>query len=168
MQLVKTPITYGAITTAAETPFLRRLESIYRDFRTLIQQYHPDCVAMERLYFTSNQKTVIDVAQARGVLMLTAQLEQIPVSEYTPLQVKQAVVGYGRAEKKQVMELTRRILKLQKIPKPDDAADASSSELKQWYFFKIMNLMTLLTTKPFRNVVNPSVSAMQIKPCCKI
>ena len=116
-----TPITYGAITTAAETP---RLESIYRDFRTLIQQYHPDCVAMERLYFTSNQKTVIDVAQARGVLMLTAQLEQIPVSEYTPLQVKQAVVGYGRAEKKQVMELTRRILKLQKIPKPDDAADA--------------------------------------------
>ena len=112
-----TPITYGAITTAAETPFLRRLESIYRDFRTLIQQYHPDCVAMERLYFTSNQKTVIDVAQARGVLMLTAQLEQIPVSEYT-------VVGYGRAEKKQVMELTRRILKLQKIPKPDDAADA--------------------------------------------
>ena len=61
-----TPITYGAITTAAETPFLRRLESIYRDFRTLIQQYHPDCVAMERLYFTSNQKTVIDVAQARG------------------------------------------------------------------------------------------------------
>ena len=108
-----TPITYGAITTAAETPFLRRLESIYRD-----------CVAMERLYFTSNQKTVIDVAQARGVLMLTAQLEQIPVSEYTPLQVKQAVVGYGRAEKKQVMELTRRILKLQKIPKPDDAADA--------------------------------------------
>ena len=119
-----TPITYGAITTAAETPFLRRLESIYRDFRMLIQQYHPDCVAMERLYFTSNQKTVIDVAQARGVLMLTAQLEQIPVSEYTPLQVKQAVVGYGRAEKKQVMELTRRILKLQKIPKPDDAADA--------------------------------------------
>ena len=93
-----TPITYGAITTAAETPFLRRLESIYRDFRTLIQQYHPDCVAMERLYFTSNQKTVIDVAQARGVLMLTAQLEQIPVSEYTPLQVKQAVVGYGREE----------------------------------------------------------------------
>ena len=79
---------------------------------------------MERLYFTSNQKTVIDVAQARGVLTLTAQLEQIPVSEYTPLQVKQAVVGYGRAEKKQVMELTRRILKLQKIPKPDDAADA--------------------------------------------
>ena len=77
-----TPITYGAITTAAETPFLRRLESIYRDFRTLIQQYHPDCVAMERLYFTSNQKTVIDVAQARGVLMLTAQLEQIDTPDF--------------------------------------------------------------------------------------
>ena len=119
-----TPITYGAITTAAETPFLRRLESIYRDFRTLIQQYHPDCVAMERLYFTSNQKTVIDVAQARGVLMLTAQLEQIPVSEYTPLQVKQAVVGYGQAVKKQVQEMTKNILKLSCVPKPDDTADA--------------------------------------------
>lgn len=121
---VFTPITYGAITTAAETPFSERLESIYRDFRLLLQQYQPDSIAMEQLYFTSNQKTVIDVAQARGVLMLTAQLAQIPVAEYTPLQVKQAVVGYGRAEKKQVMELTRRILKLQKIPRPDDAADA--------------------------------------------
>ncbi|MDO4156224.1 MAG: crossover junction endodeoxyribonuclease RuvC [Oscillospiraceae bacterium] len=119
-----TPITYGAITTAAEVPFSERLERIYRDFQFLLQQYQPDSIAMERLYFTSNQKTVIDVAQARGVLMLTAQLAQIPVAEYTPLQVKQAVVGYGRAEKKQVMELTRRILKLQKIPRPDDAADA--------------------------------------------
>lgn len=119
-----TPITYGAITTAAEAPFSERLERIYRDFQFLLQQYQPDSIAMERLYFTSNQKTVIDVAQARGVLMLTAQLAQIPVAEYTPLQVKQAVVGYGRAEKKQVMELTRRILKLQKIPRPDDAADA--------------------------------------------
>lgn len=119
-----TPITYGAITTAAEAPFSERLERIYRDFQFLLQQYQPDSIAMERLYFTSNQKTVIDVAQARGVLMLTAQLVQIPVAEYTPLQVKQAVVGYGRAEKKQVMELTRRILKLQKIPRPDDAADA--------------------------------------------
>ena len=119
-----TPITYGAITTAAEVPFSERLERIYRDFEFLLQQYQPDSIAMERLYFTSNQKTVIDVAQARGVLMLTAQLAQIPVAEYTPLQVKQAVVGYGRAEKKQVMELTRRILKLQKIPRPDDAADA--------------------------------------------
>lgn len=118
------PITYGAITTAAETPFSERLESIYRDFQLLLQQYQPNSVAMERLYFTSNQKTVIDVAQARGVLMLTAQLARIPVAEYTPLQVKQAVVGYGRAEKKQVMELTRRILKLQTIPRPDDAADA--------------------------------------------
>lgn len=121
---VFTPITYGAITTEAETPFSERLESIYRDFQLLLQQYQPNSVAMERLYFTSNQKTVIDVAQARGVLMLTAQLARIPVAEYTPLQVKQAVVGYGRAEKKQVMELTRRILKLQTIPRPDDAADA--------------------------------------------
>jgi crossover junction endodeoxyribonuclease RuvC len=121
---VFTPVTYGAITTEAGMPFSKRLESIYLDFQSLLQQYQPDSVSMERLYFTSNQKTVIDVAQARGVLMLGAQLAHIPVSEYTPLQVKQAVVGYGRAEKKQVMELTRRILKLQHVPKPDDAADA--------------------------------------------
>ena len=81
-------------------------------------------IAIERLYFTSNQKTVIDVAQARGVIVLCAEQHQIPMYEYTPLQVKQAVVGYGKAEKRQVMDMTRRILKLAQIPKPDDAADA--------------------------------------------
>ena len=115
---------FGAITTAADMSFTKRLEVIYNDMCRILDLYKPDEMGIEKLFFNTNQKTGIDVAQARGVLMLTAQLEQIPVSEYTPLQVKQAVVGYGRAEKKQVMELTRRILKLQKIPKPDDAADA--------------------------------------------
>ena len=81
-------------------------------------------MAIEQLYFTSNQKTVIAVAQARGVLLLCAKKHDLPIFEYTPLQVKQAVVGYGRAEKAQVMEMTRRILHLDHIPRPDDAADA--------------------------------------------
>ncbi|MBQ7046602.1 MAG: crossover junction endodeoxyribonuclease RuvC, partial [Oscillospiraceae bacterium] len=84
----------------------------------------PDCMSIEKLFFNSNQKTGIDVAQARGVIVLSAVRHDVPVFEYTPLQVKQSVVGYGRAEKKQVMDMTRRILKLEQIPKPDDAADA--------------------------------------------
>ncbi len=118
------PLGYGAITTEAGTRFAARLVSIYDDFTTLIRQYQPDCIAIERLYFTSNQKTVIDVSQARGVIVLCAEQHGVPMFEYTPLQVKQAVVGYGKAEKRQVMEMTRRILKLSQIPKPDDAADA--------------------------------------------
>ena len=81
-------------------------------------------MAIERLYFTTNQKTAIDVAQARGVTVLSAARRAVPVSEYTPLQVKMSVTGYGKAEKKQVMEMTRQILGLAQIPKPDDAADA--------------------------------------------
>lgn len=115
---------YGAVTTEAGMPFPQRLNCIYTDLCFLLNKFNPDSVSIERLYFTSNQKTVIDVAQARGVITLAVQQKGITISEYTPLQVKQAVVGYGKAEKKQVMELTRRILKLQNVPKPDDAADA--------------------------------------------
>ncbi len=118
------PIQYGAITTEAGTRFATRLVAIYDDLSTLFDRFHPDSIAIERLYFTSNQKTVIDVSQARGVIVLCAEQHHIPLYEYTPLQVKQAVVGYGKAEKFQVMDMTRRILKLSKIPKPDDAADA--------------------------------------------
>ena len=89
-----------------------------------IDKYKPDAVAIEELFFNSNQKTAINVAQARGVLLVAVANKNVPISEYTPLQVKQSVVGYGRAEKKQVQEMTRIILKLAKIPKPDDTADA--------------------------------------------
>lgn len=119
-----TPLEYGAITTEAGTVFADRLKAIYDDLDFLINRWKPDCIALERLFFTSNQKTVIDVAQARGVIILCATQKNIPLYEYTPLQVKMAVVGYGRAEKKQVMDMTRRILHLEQIPKPDDAADA--------------------------------------------
>ncbi len=117
------PLSYGVITTEAGERFAARLVTIYNDLNTLIEQFKPDSIGIERLYSTNNHKTVIDVAQARGVTVLAIKQHQIPLSEYTPLQVKQAVVGYGRAEKHQVMEMTRRILKLDKIPRPDDAAD---------------------------------------------
>ncbi len=115
---------YGAITTEAHTPFNERIEKIFDEAYALIQKHKPDAMAIEKLFFNTNQKTAIDVAQARGALVLAAQKCRVPIFEYTPLQVKQSVVGYGRAEKKQVQEMTRVMLNLEKIPKPDDAADA--------------------------------------------
>lgn len=115
---------YGAITTEAGTPFCERLDAIYTDLCDLMEHYKPEAMSIEKLFYNTNAKTVIDVAQARGVTVLAAQRHKLSIFEYTPLQVKQSVVGYGRAEKKQVQEMTRIILKLDKIPKPDDAADA--------------------------------------------
>ena len=115
---------YGAITTEAQTPFPERLQIIYNDMCYLFTKYKPEVMSMEKLFYNSNQKTVIDVAQARGVITLAAQMNNKNIFEYTPLQVKQAVVGYGRAEKNQVIEMVKRILSLPSAPKPDDAADA--------------------------------------------
>lgn len=117
-------VEYGSIYTEAHTPFTDRLMLIDTDMQEILRRYKPDCMAIEKLYFTTNRTTGIDVAQARGILVLDAAKAGLPVFEYTPLQVKQAVVGYGKAEKHQVMDMTRRILKLAQIPKPDDAADA--------------------------------------------
>lgn len=117
-------IDYGAITTEAHTPFPDRLSLIFAGMNEIIEKYHPEVMSMEKLFYNNNAKTVIDVAQARGVITLSARLNSIPVFEYTPLQVKQSVTGYGRAVKKQVQEMTRIILNLEKIPKPDDTADA--------------------------------------------
>lgn len=118
------PMQYGAITTQAHTLFEQRLEEIYFDMTQLLQNLKPDAVAMEQLYFQHNQTTAMAVAQARGVLLLCAQLAHVPVFEYTPMQVKQSVTGYGKATKKQVQEMTRTLLRMQAVPKPDDAADA--------------------------------------------
>lgn len=115
---------FGAITTDAGTPFDERLKIIFDDMNCVLEKYKPEYMSIEKLYFNTNQKTGIDVAQARGVILLAATLKGIPIYEYTPLQVKQSVVGYGKAEKKQVMEMTRRILGLERVPKPDDTADA--------------------------------------------
>lgn len=119
-----TPVEYGAITTEAGTLFTARLRAIHEDMEFILDRYRPDCMAIEKLYFTTNQKTAIDVAQARGVTVLSASLRNIPVTEYTPLQVKSSVTGYGKAEKHQVMEMTKSLLGLARVPKPDDTADA--------------------------------------------
>ena len=117
-------VDFGAITTDADMPFPQRLQYIYNELVAVIIRNDPDEMAIERLYFQNNQKTAIAVAEARGVILLAAQMNNIPINEYTPLQVKSAVTGYGQAKKPQVMEMTRRLLKLEKVPKPDDTADA--------------------------------------------
>lgn len=114
----------GVITTPAHTQLSARLHSIYSDLQELIETFNPDAIAVEELFFNTNLTTGIPVAHARGVILLACYQSGIPVFEYTPMQVKQAVVGYGKAEKKQVMDMVRRILHLQDVPKPDDAADA--------------------------------------------
>lgn len=114
----------GAITTAANQPLPKRLLQIADDLEQLIVQFHPEVMAVERLYFGNNVTTGIGVAQARGVILMTAQRHGLSIVEYDPSQVKLAVVGYGNAEKRQVMDMTRRLLKLKAVPKPDDAADA--------------------------------------------
>lgn len=117
-------IRYGAVTTPADMDFNSRLKVIYDDICYILDSFKPEYLAIERLYFTTNQKTAIDVAEARGVILLAARQREIPIFEYTPLQVKQSVTGYGKAIKKQVQEMTKRILNLPEIPKPDDTADA--------------------------------------------
>ncbi|MDO4743699.1 MAG: crossover junction endodeoxyribonuclease RuvC [bacterium] len=118
------PVSFGAVTTAATEKFSVRLEKIYDGINEIINTYKPDAMSIEKLFFNTNTKTAIDVAQARGVILLAAKKNNVPVFEYTPLQVKQSVTGYGRAEKKQIMEMTRILLNLDKVPKPDDTADA--------------------------------------------
>ena len=118
------PVAYGAITTPAHTDVESRLLTIKTDLETIIDKYHPDEMAIEELFFNTNITTGITVAEARGVILCTAHAKGVKISEYTPLQVKQAVVGYGKAEKHQVIAMVTSILKLKKAPKPDDTADA--------------------------------------------
>lgn len=119
-----TTLNYGSIQTLAGTPFNRRLLQIYEELMDILHAHKPEVMAVEKLFFTNNKTTGIDVAQARGIVLLAAEQNGIPVYEYTPMQVKQAVVGYGKAEKSQVMDMTKRLLKLAQVPKPDDTADA--------------------------------------------
>lgn len=115
---------YGAITTDSKEDMFLRFKKIHDELSEIIDRTKPDALAIEELFFNSNQKTAINVAQARGVLLLSALNKGIPIFEYTPLQVKQATVGYGRAEKIQVQQMVKMLLGLEKIPKPDDTADA--------------------------------------------
>lgn len=118
------PVQYGSIQTEANSDPSLRLKQIYEAIDQLIDKYKPDAVAIEKLFFNRNVTTAIAVGQARGVLMLAAVQRDLPLGEYTPLQVKQAVVGYGRAEKHQVQDMVKMMLNLKSVPKPDDVADA--------------------------------------------
>jgi len=118
------PVQYGSIETEANTPTEVRLRQIYDAACRLLDEYRPDAIAVEKLFFNKNVTNAFSVGQARGVLLLAAAQRGVPVGEYTPMQVKQAVVGYGGAEKRQVQEMVRMMLKLKAAPKPDDVADA--------------------------------------------
>ena len=119
-----TLLQYGVITTPAGLPLSTRLVRINDDMEQLIRQFKPDEIAIEELFFSKNITTGISVAHGRGVILLAAERLGVPIYEYTPMQVKQAVVGYGGAEKRQVMLMTQRLLGMKQIPRPDDAADA--------------------------------------------
>lgn len=123
------PIDYGAITTDSKEEMPNRLKKIYNSLMELMAENLPDAVSIEELFFNTNTKTAIQVSQARGVIILACINSGIPIYEYTPLQIKQAIVGYGRAEKKQVQIMVKTILNLLEIPKPDDTADGLAAAI---------------------------------------
>ena len=118
------PVAYGAVTTQAGVDFEKRLEQVYTGVKEVFDTYKPEALSIEKLFYQHNQTTVIGVAEARGVILLAAAQAGVPIFEYTPMQVKQSVTGYGMAVKKQVQEMTRILLHLPTVPKPDDTADA--------------------------------------------
>ena len=134
---------YGAITTPAGMPTIDRLKKIYDEMTAYLEKYNPDAVAIEELFFNSNQKTAINVAQARGVLLVAVRNKNIPICEYTPLQVKQSVTGYGRADKKQIQQMVKMLLGLNVIPKPDDAADALALAICHAHSNKMNSMLNL-------------------------
>jgi len=135
---------YGIIATSSKEPFAFRLKFIYQSLNKLIKKHKPDILVSEQLFFCKNVKTALLVGQARGVILLTAILNKLPLHEFTPLQVKQSVCGYGKAEKCQIQEMVKILLNLKSIPRPDDAADALAIAL------------TYLNSKNFLGKTRPS------------
>lgn len=130
-------VTGGVISTPAHTPVEVRLEEIYDGLKEIIRETNPDEVSIEKLFFSKNVTTAITVAQARGVAILVAHQHKIPISEYTPNQIKQTMTGYGGADKKQMQEMVKNTLGLSEIPKPDDAADALAAAITHFYMTRI-------------------------------
>ena len=120
---------YGAITTDKDVPMPLRLEILYDGLREIIEEQRPEVASIEQLYFNNNAKTAINVGQARGVAILACVKAGLEIAEYTPLQIKQALVGYGRADKKQVQFMVKTMLGLREVPKPDDTADALAAAI---------------------------------------
>lgn len=134
------PLAYGHIATSPEKSDEERIFEISRDLKNIIEKYQPTEAGVEEIFFFKNQKTIITVAQARGAILLTLCQNNVRVASYTPLQVKQAITGYGRADKKQMQAMTKSILNLAQLPKPDDTADAIAIALCHINSRKINNL----------------------------
>ncbi len=122
-------LAYGCIHTSAKSSGEERLASIFAGIRDLIKKYKPEVLCLEKVFFNTNAKTVLIVGEARGVAKTCAFLDHLELSEFTPLQIKEAITGYGRADKKQIQSMIKTLLKLEKIPEPDDAADAIAAAL---------------------------------------
>lgn len=135
-------LTLGAIQTSTAAALPQRLQAIYTQLRALIREYAPDTAAVEELFFSRNVRTAMAVGQARGVVLLALADAGLPLAEYTPLQVKQAVTGYGNADKHQVQEMVRVLLRLPEIPRPDDAADAAAVAICHLHRARLDALLT--------------------------
>jgi crossover junction endodeoxyribonuclease RuvC len=136
-------IRYGCITTPEKTSPESRLVRIFNEVGALIDEYNPDALSIESLFFATNAKTAIAVGEARGVILLSAGRKKIPVISYSPLTVKKTITGYGQADKKQVQQMVKQILKLKEIPQPDDTADAVAIALTHAYSYKMKNFSAL-------------------------
>ncbi|MDD4377678.1 MAG: crossover junction endodeoxyribonuclease RuvC [Eubacteriales bacterium] len=132
-------VTYGAITTDSKTPMPERLQHLYTQLMSIIEEYRPEEAAIEELFFNNNAKTAIMVGQARGIAVLACANGGLNIAEYTPLQIKQALVGYGRADKKQMQAMVKAILNLREVPKPDDTADAVAAAICHGHSVKTNN-----------------------------
>ncbi len=131
-----TMVTAGVITTPAHTPLDERLEEIFDGLTAIIAETKPDNMSIEKLFFARNVTTAISVSHARGVAMLTGRKARLPIAEYTPMQIKQTLTGYGKADKKQMQEMVRLQLNLKEIPRPDDAADALATAITHAYMIR--------------------------------
>jgi crossover junction endodeoxyribonuclease RuvC len=135
-------ITLGVITTPAKTPLPSRLQTIHSELKQIVAEYEPEAAAVEELFFSRNARTAMSVGHARGVILLTLADSNLPIAEYTPMQIKQAVTGYGNANKHQVQEMVRTLLELSETPKPDDAADAAAVAICYLHRVKLDSLLS--------------------------
>jgi crossover junction endodeoxyribonuclease RuvC len=135
-------ITLGVITTPAKTPLPSRLQTIHNELKEIVAEYEPEAAAVEELFFSRNARTAMSVGHARGVILLALADSNLPIAEYTPMQIKQAVTGYGNADKHQVQEMVRMLLALSETPRPDDAADAAAVAICYLHRVKLDSLLS--------------------------
>lgn len=134
------PIYYGAVETHAKTPMPERLDQLYCGLTALFKEYQPDVMAVESLFFNKNVKTALTVGHARGIILLAGQQAGVPITHYTPPEIKMAVCGHGRADKKQVQQMVKTILKLDSVPKPDDVADGLAIAICHSHSYRLKSL----------------------------